>query len=221
MVKRAFDLTFALLGSALLAPISLIIWLAVKLDDGGPVFYRQTRVGWRGQPFEIIKFRTMRTGADRIGPGITASGDPRITRVGRWLRKAKLDELPQLWNVLRGTMSLVGPRPELPQYVAHYSPEQRRVLELRPGITDEASIQFRDEEALLAAAANPEEFYLEYCLPRKIELNLAHAEQAGLLGDLRVLFRTIGAVWLRDPVGGAGVSAVRGRGSADHPPEAL
>jgi lipopolysaccharide/colanic/teichoic acid biosynthesis glycosyltransferase len=197
MAKRGFDIVFSLAGLVLLLPVLLAVALMVKLDDRGPVFFRQIRVGRYGRTFRIAKFRTMGVGADRKGPGITAAGDRRVTRTGRVLRRTKLDELPQLWNVLCGEMSFVGPRPEIPGYVALYTPEQRSVLDLRPGITDEATIAFRDEEALLAAAADPEKYYLEHCLPRKISLNLAYARRAGVLGDVGVILRTIGAVWMR------------------------
>lgn len=197
MAKRGFDVLFAGIGLALTAPFFLAVWLLIRASDGGPGFYRQQRVGLHGRTFAIIKFRTMRVGADKAGPSITKAGDNRITAVGRWLRKTKLDELPQLWNVLCGDMSFVGPRPEVPKYVALYTREQRRVLELRPGITDEASVAFRDEEALLAAAANPEQYYVDYCIPKKIMLNLAYADRASLWRDVWVILRTIGAVWLR------------------------
>lgn len=196
MAKRAFDVFFAVAGLVLLWPVFLLAALLVKLNDGGAVFYRQVRVGRWGKEFGIIKFRTMREGADKTGPSITAAYDSRITRVGHWLRKAKLDELPQLWNVLYGEMSFVGPRPEVLQYVALYTGEQRKVLELVPGITDEASLEFRDEEELLAAAADPGKYYVEYCIPRKISLNLAYARKATVFRDVGVIFRTIGSVWL-------------------------
>lgn len=197
MIKRGFDLTCSLVGLVVLWPCFLLIWLLIKLDDGGPVFYRQVRVGRKGRLFEILKFRSMKVGADKAGPSITASGDKRITRVGCLLRKTKIDELPQLWNVLSGEMSFVGPRPEVPKYVALYTPSQKEVLELTPGITDEASIEFRDEETLLAAATKPEEYYIEHCIPIKIAINLAYARKANLFRDLTVIFRTIGSVWLR------------------------
>lgn len=197
MTKRIFDVVFSVVGLMLLWPVFLLVALLVKLDDRGTVFYRQVRVGRWGREFRIVKFRTMREGADKAGPSITAARDVRITRVGHWLRKAKLDELPQLWNVLRADMSFVGPRPEVPKYVALYTPEQRKVLELIPGITDEASLEFRDEEELLAAAAAPGRYYVEYCIPRKIMLNLAYARRAGLLRDMGVILRTVCSVWLR------------------------
>lgn len=197
MAKRVFDVFFAMVGLILLWPLFLAVALLVKLDDRGPVFYRQVRVGRFGREFRIVKFRTMREGSDRAGPSITAARDPRVTRVGHWLRKAKLDELPQLCNVLRGEMSFVGPRPEVPKYVALYTEEQKKVLELRPGITDEASIEFRDEELLLATAPDPGKYYVEHCMPAKIALNLSYAAKANLFRDLHVIFRTICSVWLR------------------------
>jgi lipopolysaccharide/colanic/teichoic acid biosynthesis glycosyltransferase len=197
VAKRTFDLFISLVGLALVGPVFLVVWLLVKLDDGGPVFYRQERVGRLGRLFRIIKFRTMSVGAETAGPSITATGDRRITRIGRLLRKTKIDELPQLWNVLRGEMSFVGPRPEVPKYVMLYTPEQREVLALRPGITDEASVEFRNEEELLAAAADPESFYVTQCLPRKIALNLAYARRANVFRDLFVILRTVRLVWLR------------------------
>lgn len=142
----------------------------------------------------------MRSESMSAGREITAAGDSRITKAGRWLRSSKVDELPQLWNVIRGEMSLVGPRPEVPRYVASYSEAQRAVLRLRPGITDEASIEFCEEEKLLTAAANPEQFYLDYCMPRKIAINLAYAERANVVRDVGVILRTIAAVWvMRSP----------------------
>jgi lipopolysaccharide/colanic/teichoic acid biosynthesis glycosyltransferase len=193
-MKRMVDLVLAVVLTVVLAPLWLAVALAVWLEDRGPLFYRQERIGRYGRAFRIWKFRTMCANADRIGPLITAAGDPRITAVGRRLRKWKLDEVPQLLNVLAGEMSFVGPRPEVKRYVDLYTPEQKRVLELRPGITDEASIAFRDEEALLAAAPDRERFYREYCMPRKIALNLAYAEWAGVLADFGVMFRTVFAV---------------------------
>lgn len=197
MGKRVFDVAFAVAGLALLWPLFLIVALLIKLDDRGPVLYRQIRAGRWGREFRIVKFRTMRDGADKEGPSVTAEGDSRITRVGRWLRKTKVDELPQLWNVLRGEMSFVGPRPEVPKYVALYDLEQRKILELMPGITDEASLEFRDEEGLLATASDPGVYYVEYCIPRKIALNLSYAKKASMLRDVEVIARTITLVWLR------------------------
>jgi Sugar transferases involved in lipopolysaccharide synthesis len=195
--KRLFDVSFSLAGLIVFSPLMLFVALLIKLDDGGACFYRQVRVGRLGREFKILKFRTMCDGADRAGPSITAAGDARITRVGRWLRKAKLDELPQLWNVLRGEMSFVGPRPEVPKFVALYTSEQRRVLNLIPGITDEASLEFRDEEEMLAAVPEPARYYVEYCIPRKVAVNLAYAKNASVLKDVFVIIRTMILVWLR------------------------
>ena len=189
--KRVYDLFFAALGLSILAPLFLLLGLLVKWSDGGPVFYRQERVGLGGRRFRIWKFRTMVVDADRRGIPVTRDGDPRITRVGRFLRKTKLDELPQLWNVLVGEMSLVGPRPEVPRYVERYSDAQRAILSLKPGITDLATLRFRNEEDLLRGAEDTEAFYLEYCVPRKIELNLEYARQAGLWRDTMIIFKTL------------------------------
>lgn len=191
MAKRAFDLFFSVLGLLVLSPLLLLLALLVKLSDGGPVFYRQQRVGQGGRLFAILKFRSMVVNAEKMGLSVTKDGDPRITQIGRFLRKTKLDELPQLWNVLRGEMSFVGPRPEVPRYVAHYTAEQRRVLALKPGITDLATLEFRNEEELLRTAGDTEKFYLEYCVPRKIELNLAYARQANLWEDVKIILRTL------------------------------
>ncbi len=189
--KRLFDICFAVIGLLVLSPVLALIALLVKWSDRGPVFFLQERVGQGGALFWIWKFRTMRAGTDKAGPGITKDGDPRITVVGRWLRKTKLDELPQLWNVLRGDMSFVGPRPEVPRYVAYYTPAQRAVLQLKPGITDRATLAFRHEEDLLAQAADVEAFYVAHCLPKKIEMNLQYGRQANLWSDIQVIVRTV------------------------------
>ena len=187
--KRAFDVTLSIVGLALLWPLLLVIAALVK-SDGGPVFFRQERVGRFGRPFRIWKFRTMVVDAERMGLQITAAGDPRITRVGDWLRQTKLDELPQLFNVLAGQMSFVGPRPEVPRYVALYDAEQMRVLELTPGITDPASLRYFDESHLLAGVDDPESAYVHDIMPAKIRVNLTYAEHATHRDDLRMLFRT-------------------------------
>jgi lipopolysaccharide/colanic/teichoic acid biosynthesis glycosyltransferase len=191
MATRAFDLFFALVGLIVLAPLMVVVALAIALTSKGPVFFQQERVGLGGRPFRIIKFRTMRVDAERLGGLLTVGHDPRITRVGAFLRASKLDELPQLINVLRGDMALVGPRPEVPRYVALYSAEQRRVLEVRPGITDPASIEYRDESALLAAAADPERWYVEEVMPHKLAINLAYLRQRTLPSDVGVIFATL------------------------------
>ncbi len=194
--KRVLDLLGAGAGLVLLLPFGLVVGVCSKLADGGPVLYRQVRVGRYGRPFRILKFRSMVVYADRLGHAITQGQDPRITPLGRFLRKTKLDELPQLWNVLLGEMSLVGPRPEVPRYVEHYTPEQLEVLRCKPGITDLASLLFRDEEALLRGAADVEQFYLRYCLPKKIELNLEYARRAGVLQDCWIILQTLWRVGL-------------------------
>jgi lipopolysaccharide/colanic/teichoic acid biosynthesis glycosyltransferase len=192
MAKRVFDLLLASLGLVLLSPLLLFVALAVKLDSPGPVFYRQQRVGRHGVPFRIHKFRTMAHDERGAGPQITVGADARITRVGVVLRRHKLDELPQLIDVLQGSMSLVGPRPEVPRYVALYPPELRaRVLSVRPGITDLASIAFRDESELLARAADPEREYLQVVMPRKLVLAASYADAPSLAQDLRILWRTL------------------------------
>lgn len=182
---------FALPGLLLVSPFLLAIGLAVKCSDGGPIFFRQRRVGLNGQPFRIWKFRTMIANAEKTGSSVTKDGDARITRIGRTLRKLKLDELPQLINVVRGEMSLVGPRPEVPKYVDQYTAEQRKVLQLKPGITDLATLAFRHEEELLKSADDLEKFYVHFCVPKKIELNLRYAQQANLWQDTKIIFQTL------------------------------
>lgn len=191
MAKRLFDIFFSALGLLVLSPLLVVLAVWVKLSDFGPVFYRQVRVGLGGKPFRIWKFRSMVVNADQMGLAVTSGNDPRITRVGRLLRKTKLDELPQLWNVFVGEMSFVGPRPEVPRYVDRYTPEQREILKLKPGITDLATLEFRDEEDLLKAQGDVEKFYLEVCVPRKIELNLRYARQASLARDVWIILQTL------------------------------
>jgi lipopolysaccharide/colanic/teichoic acid biosynthesis glycosyltransferase len=194
MVKRVFDVVVAGFGLLLLSPLFVLLALAIRLDSPGPVFFRQERVGRHGRPFRIHKFRTMRP-ADG-GPQITVGADPRVTRVGAWLRRTKLDELPQLIDVLAGAMRLVGPRPEVPRYVALYPPETRaKVLSVRPGITDLASIEYRDEGEQLARAADPEHEYVHVVMPRKLRLAEAYVEHASIALDLRLILRTLGAIW--------------------------
>ena len=198
MAKRLFDLTGAVLGLLLLSPLLLGIAIWIKLDSRGPVFFRQERVGRGGVPFRIHKFRTMVADAPALGAQITVGADPRITRAGRALRRSKLDELPQLLDVLAGTMSLVGPRPEVPRYVALYPAALRdKVLSVRPGITDPASIAYRDEGALLAAAADPERVYVEQVMPAKLRSALTYVEHMSLRNDVRVIGATLRALWAR------------------------
>lgn len=189
--KRVMDVTCSGLGMLLLSPPLLAIALAVWLGDRGPVLYRQERVGRGGRPFTMLKFRSMVAGADRKGRLVTVGGDARVTPVGRWIRRLKLDELPQLLNVLRGEMSLVGPRPEVQRYVDLYTAEQWPVLDLVPGITDPASIKYRDEEAVLAGYDDPDRAYVEVVMPDKIAINLSYAARATVLSDLAVILRTL------------------------------
>ena len=190
--KRAFDLLGASLGLLLLSPLMLAIAVAIKLDSRGPVFFRQQRVGRHGVPFHIHKFRSMGADAPLRGPALTVGHDKRITRIGHWLRRTRLDELPQLIDVLAGHMSLVGPRPELPMYVAHYPAGLReRALSVRPGITDPASLLYLNEAELLARAADPEREYIEVILPRKLQCAADYAAQASLRSDVAVLLRTL------------------------------
>ena len=192
------DLVVSLLGLALLSPLLLCTALAIKLDSRGPVFFRQQRVGRHGVPFYIHKFRTMVFDAPSRGLPLTVGDDQRITRVGAWLRRRRIDELPQLIDVLAGTMSLVGPRPEVPRWVAHYPDDLRqRVLGVRPGITDPSTLLFVDEATLLARAADPEREYIEVILPRKLAAAAAYAEQATLWSDIGVLGRTLGVLLWR------------------------
>ena len=193
-LKRLLDIVCALGGLLVVAPLLAVVALAVLLDDGRPVLFRQERVGRNGTRFDILKFRSMRVQPHGAGPLLTAAGDSRLTRVGRVIRRWKLDELPQLLNVLRGEMTLVGPRPEVPRYVAHYSDAQRAVLALMPGITDPASLAFLDEERQLAAARDPERFYLDHAMPTKIALNLDYARTATCWSDLGVVIRTVVAI---------------------------
>jgi lipopolysaccharide/colanic/teichoic acid biosynthesis glycosyltransferase len=196
VAKRLYDIAFSAGGLALLSPLFLLIVVLVKATSRGAVFYRQLRIGLNGQPFFIWKFRTMVPQADGAGPLVTCDGDARITRIGRVLRKTKLDELPQLWNVLKGEMSLVGPRPEVARYVQRYTPEQRQILKLKPGVTDLASLHFRNEELLLKNAENVEEFYIRHCIPKKLQLNLEYAEKANLLSDTWIILQTICPYWI-------------------------
>ena len=194
IAKRAMDIVLSACALAVLWPLLLLIALAIWIDDPGPVFYRQVRVGRNGKTFRIFKFRSMVMDADKKGLAITVGRDSRITRVGAVLRKTKLDELAQLLNVLLGQMSFVGPRPEVPKYVELYTPYQRQVLLVRPGITDYASIAYRNENDLLAGAPNPEAMYIEQIMPDKIELNMKYLREISPLADIRLILKTIVAV---------------------------
>jgi lipopolysaccharide/colanic/teichoic acid biosynthesis glycosyltransferase len=189
--KRALDLAASGLGLLVVSPILLVAAIAVRLDSAGPILFRQTRVGRDFRPFSIYKFRTMTVDAPERGGQITAGADPRITSSGRWLRKSKLDELPQLLNVFLGDMSLVGPRPEVPKYVEMFRDQYAAVLAVRPGLTDPASVKYRDESELLAASADPEQEYVERILPDKIAISRDYIQRATLAGDVAILFRTL------------------------------
>jgi FlaA1/EpsC-like NDP-sugar epimerase/lipopolysaccharide/colanic/teichoic acid biosynthesis glycosyltransferase len=193
-VKRVLDLFCTAIGLVLLAPLFAIVAILIKLDDGGPVFYRQRRVGRGGRSFAMYKFRSMRVRSDE-GALLTVGADPRITRVGFWIRRFKVDELPQLFNVLTGEMTLVGPRPEVERYVDLYSAEQRRVLDLTPGITDPASIRFWDESRLLAEAGDPERYYVSHIMPEKLRIQLAYADEQSVWSDLLVVLHTLRRLW--------------------------
>ena len=190
MLKRIFDITLSLFGLIILLPFMLIIAILIKIDSKGPVFFKQIRVTKNGKEFKIFKYRTMRVGSDKYSQ-ITVGKDGRITKIGSFLRKYKLDEIPQLINVLIGDMSLVGPRPEVPKYVALYTDEQKEILKVRAGITDYASIEFSDENDLLASEEEPEKAYIEKIMPKKIELNKKYLSEISVLTDVRIILLTI------------------------------
>ncbi len=194
MMKRLLDITASGIGLLLLSPIFLVLAIWIKLDSQGPVFYRQVRVGRGNRDFRIFKFRSMRVGSDK-GSLITVGGrDSRITRSGYFIRKYKFDELPQLINVFIGDMSLVGPRPEVRRYVDLYNQEQLHVLDVRPGITDPASIKYRNENELLEQADYPEQYYIDVIMPDKLRLNLEYATNQSFFGDLKLIFKTFKAI---------------------------
>ena len=195
MAKRIFDIIVSLIGLLVLSPLFLIIALAIAVESKGGVFYKQIRIGKNGKPFKLLKFRSMYVGADKKGLLTVSGRDPRITKVGYFIRKFKLDELPQLINVLKGDMSLVGPRPEVPKYVELYTDEQREVLSVRPGITDPASIKYRNENDLLAQAQDPEKFYIEKIMPEKIKISIDYIRKRNFFTDLGVIFKTIFSVF--------------------------
>ena len=189
-MKRLFDILVSGIGLICFSPLLLIVAIWIKLDSPGPVFYRQVRVGRYNKDFRIFKFRSMRIGSDK-GSLVTIGGrDPRITRSGYFIRKFKIDELPQLINVLVGDMSLVGPRPEVRHYVNYWTPEQMHVLDVRPGITDPASIKYRNENELLAQAEDPEKYYIEVIMQEKIKLYLEYAEKSSFWYDIKLIFQT-------------------------------
>ena len=193
-MKRLFDIVASGCGLLVLSPILILVAIWIKLDSNGPVFYRQVRVGRHNKDFRIFKFRSMRVGADK-GSLVTIGGrDPRVTRSGYYIRKFKIDELPQLINVFFGDMSLVGPRPEVRHYVNYWTPEQMRVLEVRPGITDPASIKFRNENELMEKADAPEEYYINVIMQEKVKLYLAYVDNHSFWGDIGLIFKTFGVI---------------------------
>jgi len=191
MIKRCFDIVLASIGLILFTPLFLYIALRIYKEDKGPIFYRGERVGLRGKPFRIYKFRTMVVNAEKIGPASTSDDDPRITKIGRFLRKYKLDELPQLINVLKGEMSFVGPRPEVPSEVATYNEEERKILSVRPGITDWASLTYHNEGEILKGAEDPHQAYREKIRPGKIKLAMKYVDKQSFFIDLRIIMDTL------------------------------
>lgn len=190
MLKRTFDIAGSLALIALFLPLFAVLWMLIAVFDGSPVLFRQTRSGLNGEPFQIFKFRTMKP-SDKTSNLVTASGDARITALGKMLRHSKLDELPQLFNVLKGDMSLVGPRPEVPEFVAEWPEADRQlILSVRPGLTDPATLQFLNEEEMLAGYADPGKAYVDEVLPRKIDLYRRYVATASFSGDLRLLYQT-------------------------------
>jgi len=190
-MKRLFDLFFSIIGLVVLFPLFLLVALAIKLDSRGPVFFRQERIGRNFKPFRIYKFRTMTVGSYEKGPAITVAGDSRVTRMGRFLRKTKIDELPQLINVLKGEMSFVGPRPEVGKYVELFKSDYQKLLSVRPGITDPASISYKDEESVLSRSADWEKEYINKILPEKIKSASKYVDNHNLWIDLGLIFKTI------------------------------
>jgi lipopolysaccharide/colanic/teichoic acid biosynthesis glycosyltransferase len=195
--KRVLDCAGSLAGLILLSPLIFAVAMVIKLASPGPAFFRQVRVGQFGRPFRIVKFRSMVENADRNGPAVTASGDFRVTTVGRWMRKTKIDEIPQLWNVLTGDMSLVGPRPEVPDYAAVYTEAQRRVLFVKPGITGPSAYAYVYEEEILARRVEVGDFYVAEILPRKLELDLRYCDNIRLGSDIKIILATFAKLFER------------------------
>lgn len=197
---RAFDIIVALFGLIILSPLLLAIVVVIKVSSPGPILYSQQRVGRHGRLFRLYKFRTMVLNSDQIGTSVTTCTDPRITKIGRVLRKSKLDELPQLWNVLKGDMSFVGPRPDVPEIVVKYNSNMKKILEVRPGITSNASLHLRNEEELLSLASDPDRTYEEVFVPAKVSLSMEHVNNTSFLFNMKVLLQTIwvltgGRIW--------------------------
>ena len=194
MIKRLFDFIFASISLLLVLPIFLALAMLIKLEDGGPIFYRGARVGQDGRSFNIFKFRTMVVDAERLGGPSTAADDPRITRIGKFIRKYKLDEVPQLINVFKGEMSLVGPRPEVQHYVDMFTDEEKAILTVRPGITDWASLWNPDEGRILSGSPDPERTYMEKIRPTKLKLQLKYVRERSFFVDLIIILRTLATV---------------------------
>lgn len=191
MAKRLFDIVSSGIGLLCLAPVFVVMAIWIKLDSRGPVFYRQTRVGRYGRDFRIFKFRSMRVGSDKGRQITVGERDPRITRSGYFIRHYKIDELPQLINVFLGDMSIVGPRPEVRKYVDLYSEEQRKVFQVRPGITDLASIKYRNENELLSQVDDPDTYYIDVIMPDKLTINLEYIRHQSFMGDIKIIFNTL------------------------------
>lgn len=191
MAKRLFDIVSSGIGLLCLAPVFVVMAIWIKLDSRGPVFYRQTRVGRYGHDFRIFKFRSMRVGSDKGRQITVGERDPRITRFGYFIRRYKIDELPQLINVFLGDMSIVGPRPEVRKYVDLYSEEQRKVFQVRPGITDLASIKYRNENELLSQVDDPDTYYIDVIMPDKLTINLEYIRHQSFMGDIKIIFNTL------------------------------
>jgi len=189
--KRVFDLILAFVGLILLFPVLLVISVWIKLSSKGPLFYTQKRVGKDFKEFSIYKFRSMVVDADKVGPSVTSGDDPRITEIGKFIRKTKIDELPQLLNVLKGDMSLVGPRPEVMKFVEKKRDEYKKVLSVRPGITDNAAIEFRDEESIMNQFEDKEQAYLDLILPQKITLYYQYIDNVSFLNDIKLILKTL------------------------------
>ena len=194
LIKRIFDITSSLIALILFSPFFIFIASWILLDSRGGVFYKQIRVGKNQKEFGLLKFRSMQTNADRAGQ-LTIGNDNRVTRAGRFIRRYKLDEIPQLINIIKGEMSVVGPRPEVPKYVALYSAEQLKVLTVLPGLTDYATIEYLDEQKLLGTSENPEQLYVEEVMPAKLDLNLKYIHERSLAVDLKLIFKTIGKIF--------------------------
>ena len=195
MLKRSFDIFFSFFGLIILSPLFLLIFVLVKTDSKGPVIYKQTRVGKNGKDFAVLKFRSMKQDSDSKGLLTVGGKDPRITKTGYFIRKYKLDELPQLINVLKGDMSFVGPRPEVRKYVLLYNEIQKKVLNVKPGITDVASIKYRNENELLEGSDDPESFYIKEIMPVKLKMNLEYINDRSFFKDIKVIFNTLKTVF--------------------------